>query len=469
MSYLFMGIIALLVVIIPFSLSNRHGRFRFSNPLFILSISLLIGTGLKTIGLLWSPELSFYNIFNPTLAGPLKGYIFTFIFVCLMCVGYMVSVKRTRRIDDPVYALQYSPLILPDSRVVLILLVTITVYLVTAFFYTRAHSAGVSLAGLFTFEGLKTISRYKVDYIEDNFNFGATYGHIRIFFTLIIFSLLVLFTQLYVRRKSAILLGSIAILIILNFMVAIMLGKRTDLVMTILLLVLIHFCYRPQIKAKLLVYGFIALSAILVIFGVMTQARINKGLDDVITLNILDPIINQVIFSTYFFDINIISLVIENIKEDEYLYGKSYMDWTTSVIPRVFWPDKPGTSLGQYVSNVVMDRPPDLGGWVATITGEAYMNFGWFGVFIGGAFGMFFRKVEELLTSVKVLAYFGGPWFYTFFLYQWCWHLPQTSFSIFFGGFLYNTILAAFVVFGLRWIALNPNKTVYHTEQPYVI
>ena len=116
-----------------------------------------------------------------------------------------------------------------------------------------------------------------------------------------------------------------------------------------------------------------------------------------------------------------------------------------------------------------MDRPAGIGGWVATITGEAYMNFGWFGVLIGGAFGMFFRKVEELLTSAKTLAYFGGPWFYAFCLYQWCWHLPQTSFSIFFGGFLYSAILAGFVLLGLRWIAYKPKRTVYRTEQPYVI
>ena len=469
MSNLFMGIIALLVVIIPFSLSNRHGRFRFSNPLFILSMSLLIGTGLKTVGLFWAPELSFYNVYNPTLANPLKGYIFTFIFVCLMCLGYLVSVKRTRRIDDPVYALQYSPLILPDFRVVMVLIASVSVFLVTAFFYTRAHSSGVSLPGLFTFEGLKTISRYKVDYIEGNTEFGNTYGHIRIFFVSLIFSLLILFTQLYVRRKSAILLGSIAILIVLNFMVAIMLGKRTDLVMIILLLVLIHFCYRPQVRAKLFVYGFITLAAILVIFGVMTQARVNQGVDDVITLNIIDPIINQVIFSTYFFDINIISLVIENIKEDEFLYGKSYTDWATSFVPRILWPDKPPTSYGQYVTKVIMDRPGGLGGWVATITGEAYMNFAWFGVFIGGAFGMLFRKIEEFFTSTKALAYFGGPWFYIYFLYQWCWHLPQTSFATFFAGFLYSTILAAFVLFGFRWIAARPQVIDYRAVQPQLI
>ena len=232
--------------------------------MFVLSISLLIGTGVKTIGLFWAPELSFYNVNNPTLAGPLRGYIFTFLFVCLMCVGYMVSVRRTRQIDNPVYALQNAPLILPDSRVALVLLTSVGVFLVTAFFYTRAHSSGVSLAGLFTFDGLKTISRYKVDYIEGNTDFGATYGHIRIFFTLIIFSLLILFTQLYVRRKSVVLIGSIAIIIILNFIVAIMLGKRTDLVMTILLLVLIHFCYRPQVKVKLIGYGVVALSLSLI-------------------------------------------------------------------------------------------------------------------------------------------------------------------------------------------------------------
>ena len=264
-------------------------------------------------------------------------------------------------------------------------------------------------------------------------------------------------------------LGSIAVLIGLNFMIAIMLGKRTDLVLTILMLVLIHFCYRPQVKAKLIGYGVVTLSAILVVFGLMTQARVNESVDDIITLSVIEPILNQVVFSTYFFDINIISLVIENIKDDEFLYGKSYVDWTTSVIPRILWPDKPATSLGQYVSQVVMDRPAGIGGWVATITGEAYMNFGWFGVLIGGAFGMFFRKVEELLTSAKTLAYFGGPWFYAFFLYQWCWHLPQTSFSIFFGGFLYSAILAGFVLLGLRWIAYKPKRTVYRTEQPYVI
>lgn len=78
-----------------------------------------------------------------------------------------------------------------------------------------------------------------------------------------------------------------------------------------------------------------------------------------------------------------------------HLHGETY--WITGplLIPRVFWPDKPRTHMGQVIMNVHLGRQSEEDTFQTYISwgavAEAWVNFGWLGVaLIGAAVGAAF-------------------------------------------------------------------------------
>lgn len=69
-----------------------------------------------------------------------------------------------------------------------------------------------------------------------------------------------------------------------------------------------------------------------------------------------------------------------------YRYGMTYVEAIYSLIPRVFWPDKPNFSIGYYVTEEVYKLEPGkgTGGQTPSVMGELFINFGWVGILLGG-------------------------------------------------------------------------------------
>ncbi len=68
-------------------------------------------------------------------------------------------------------------------------------------------------------------------------------------------------------------------------------------------------------------------------------------------------------------------------RKGEFLYGSSLLPILTLPVPRALWPEKPG--IGDHVIAIATaDRPYDVQGRIITYIGEAYMNFGIYGVIL---------------------------------------------------------------------------------------
>src|SRR5947207_4636854 len=62
-----------------------------------------------------------------------------------------------------------------------------------------------------------------------------------------------------------------------------------------------------------------------------------------------------------------------------FYYGATYLPLLTMPIPKQWWPEKPG--LADYLGDISTPwRPMKEMGMVVTFWGEAYANFGYFGV-----------------------------------------------------------------------------------------
>jgi hypothetical protein len=93
----------------------------------------------------------------------------------------------------------------------------------------------------------------------------------------------------------------------------------------------------------------------------------------------------------------------------EFQYGRTYLAVLVSPIPRVAWPEKPPISLGPVVRGEIWRKWVGFGGYPPGVTGEAFMNFGWFGVFtvpffIGVAIRVWFNTMQPYLLQSRSAA-----------------------------------------------------------------
>ena len=82
-----------------------------------------------------------------------------------------------------------------------------------------------------------------------------------------------------------------------------------------------------------------------------------------------------------------------------YFYGSTVLPLLYTPIPRPWWPDKPALNEYQYLLSTA-DRPMAQNGQIATLGGEGYANFGWFGLLLypalmAFAYGKLCAKVQD--------------------------------------------------------------------------
>ena len=192
--------------------------------------------------------------------------------------------------------------------------------------------------------------------------------------------------------------------------VAIVKGTRRDLLDAALITLAVFSLASTKIMKKAVITGILATPVILVVFSFMSNLRdkdVSLVQDDLISLESLQPIVT----STYFLDINLPTLIQAYVRDDQMLNGESYVSWTFAWIPRAFWADKPAIDPGIYIKQEVFGIK-NPGGFNATAAGEAFLNFGWFGVVVGFMLGLGLRKIEEFLLSDSMLSRNIGALYY---------------------------------------------------------
>jgi oligosaccharide repeat unit polymerase len=107
-------------------------------------------------------------------------------------------------------------------------------------------------------------------------------------------------------------------------------------------------------------------------------------------------------YMTNFMQLQILTLLVDQIPSSmPYQSGASFLSFFTIVVPHALWPDKPLPSPGILAVHFWPQMWYDHGTTMPPgIIGELYMNFAWWGVFLGmvvfgGIYGVGRRRVEE--------------------------------------------------------------------------
>jgi len=143
-----------------------------------------------------------------------------------------------------------------------------------------------------------------------------------------------------------------------------------------------------------------------------------------------------------------------------YQYGKTYSFFAVSFIPRILWPDKPmaGSANGFYavtygVSTEEGSRTTTFG---VSILGEAFINFGWFGV-------IFVMLLQGIIIGALYHSFGSqdaGPGGQAVFLAFFVYFLNGigSSAEIMFGGIIQNLICGYLI---LLWAREKPVRFVF--------
>jgi hypothetical protein len=144
-------------------------------------------------------------------------------------------------------------------------------------------------------------------------------------------------------------------------------------------------------------------------------------------------------------------------------YGKTYSFFLVSFVPRLLWPDKPlaGSANGFYAVTygVNTEEGAKTTTFGVSILGEAFMNFGWIGVFLIMLLQGIFIGTMQHSFGGKDSGPGGQAVFLCFFVYFL--NGIGSSTEIMFGGILQNLILGYLL---LLWARQKPS--ISHAAAP---
>lgn len=381
-------VIALACTVLPWVVAQRVGSLPYISPLHIVSILVFFGTTLKVVIFLIRPELGFFADFVSDRTAYIDGLVFVFLFVLFLCCGYALAGIRQRRPalvlgPDLVARLRFRLLLLPLALGV--------IFAITSLMLAQRGLTGFTVDTLIT---MNTAKHFDVN--ADGI--GNTGSLFRTFYAVpnVIFIVAVV-TAVVTRRKSdriaAVLIG-LALLAI-----ALLSGNRFDLLRLGGYAMIAAVLAGWRIRLRSAVNLVLALGIIVSAAAAMSTFRQGDTLATA-QRNPFEELASQVVESTYFMDVNITTILIARMTEDQYLRGSSYMTWTFGWIPRALWPDKPAVDSGIYVKREILGYGANSPGGVnITGPGEAYLNFGWYGVLVGLVLGAAMRRLELFLVN----------------------------------------------------------------------
>lgn len=440
-----MGLIVLVLacvcVALPLLLAQRYGMVRLVSPLHFVAYFAFFGIFVKAV---YSEVLGgplFLDRYGVTDAAVLSGTVFATLFVAMICLGYVLAISgrrpRTALAQDAVVAaLRLTrPWLLAAAAVGVFLLVT------SLFLAARGFGGLAAAFSLDTFDALNTARIARIEGVE---GYGRSFAGLKALYIVPTLALVVFLTRHAVtgRASDRLLVGlSLALCIV----AALLQGGRFALVDLAVAYVFVFAVLGRRLGWGLMLKGSAGLAGLLALFVAMTTMRATKGAPSGSDLDVLAAL-DQLVSSTYFLDLNMPVLILSLSDPADRLLGSSYVSWLYGWVPRSIWLDKPPVTLGPYVKQVVLGQRGTLGGINPTGPGEAILNFGWLGVFVGAALGVAYRRIEEFLLAQRRLVN-GGLWFYPLLFYPFIQSTLQSSFSA-----AVVTLAAQFVVV---WLLLR--------------
>ena len=411
----FVGVCALATATLPLIL--RKGLDLFE-PINFVILAVLIGVTLKCVYVVGSDNtwVTSYVLVNHDPEFLLKAGAIIVYALTFLSIGYALRIPGLR--------LNWLPLFKHDgwkfSRIVIIGVFSIV--LAGASFFMFVSSMSIKI------ETLGDISSKHFYFVE-----GATshqysaLGYYRwgtVLIEIFYYIYLTWFLSSHQRKLSiagvgAIVLGLMAIIFpILN-------SSRSGVVVVLLVSMIIFYYLKGDFKLKQA--G--SLAVIIVLFlMVMTGLRQGaENVDEIGEFVRISPIIDNTIGSRHFLDIAKTAHIIDSVHKNlELEYGKTFLTWIVSPIPRVLWPSKPTLGSGPLIGSSVFNL--QRAGVPPGIIAELYMNFGILGIGPGMFMvGILLRIIY--MTFRPVLSQKNGIIFYAVLIIPWSYGLLSNDFS----------------------------------------
>lgn len=397
---------------IPFWIGQRHGMLRLVSPMHLLSYFTAFGFLLKVAVYGARPELAFYARFIDTHGAVQLGAIYLSGFILLMCLGYRCAVRPF----DPAAATT-------EARLIAAGLVRQGWLFAAAF-----GVAALTFALLLQARGISPLSADVLTAFNQdkqiNVNpdgVGASLAGIRALFTVPKFAFVLILAHGIVQQARWLLVQA-ALLASLLVAIALISGDRFELVELLVFGSATYLMLGGRVGLRTLAVMMASAAGVLFLSAYMTTLR---GTDV--------GLLQQIVGSTYFLDINAAVMVTDQVTPESYLLGESYGWWTFGWVPRAIWIDKPAIDLGVFLKREVMQVATG-GAFNVTGPGEAFLNFGWAGVLVGFVLGWTYRRCEVWVLSVRPGLRFAAFYLYPLLLYPFVQASLQSSFSAFIVG-----------------------------------
>lgn len=450
---LFLALTAALCIVMPLAVSFWLSSVPLANPIFFLSFYLLLGIGLKTIGLVFFYEKSLFYVAGGEREKLIDTYIFFLIFVASILAGYIFMSRRPAtpcRRTNLRNAVSETTIHVSDKQALLLTASGVLVALIVSASFLSARNFNLDLSEVFSVETVYALNVSKMDRSE-NSQVAVSNAAITIFFFLVFVVYSILINSLMQQRASRILLACVLIIAITIAISCLIRGKRGDLLIIPAYYWIAINIHSGRVTGRTIRRIAFAFVAVAVIFSSMTALRGAKGgIADASIGKGLSSGVEQMVLSTYFFEPNVVALIMERVESENLLLGSSYLSWTFGLVPRAVWPEKPAVSIGPHVREVIFGPSNTIGGMTPNIAGEAYLNFGWAGIFVGLVFGMAMRLLESNLLKYKFQRKTGGAWIFVILAYDIPSSLLNSSFSGYITALIVKVVLIFFVVLFLR-------------------
>lgn len=425
-------------VILPLWLGQRYGLIAFASPMHLLAAFALLGFAAKVLAYAYVPDLAFYPRFVDRPGAFLRGALYLTGFVLFVCLGYRLAVRPA---DPPKPASAVQKMAARPAR--------------QGWLFAGAFGvAGLTLVLILRARGIDTLSTEVLGQVNrdkqigvNSDGVGATLAGIKTLFIVPKLAFVVMLARALVLRSiaQAALCAALGALLVA---VALVSGDRFELFEMLIYALAIWAIFGGRLGARQWLVAALALWVALLATSHMTALR---GQDT--------GLWRQVIGSTYFLDINVSVLVTDKVQPAQMLWGESYGWWSFGWVPRAIWPEKPAIDLGVYLKQEVLGQRTG-GAFNVTGPGEAFINFGWWGIGVGGALGWLYRRGEVFLLASRHATGQGGVYYYPLLLCPFVQATLQSSFSAFVvSAVVQGVIIAAVIALCLTRIRSGPEQT----------
>lgn len=451
-------LIAFFTFLIPLLVGNKLGVVRYFSPLHITAYLIFFGVLLKTVWFYFFDGILFFEHYLRDDRYAYQGYLYILGFVVLVCVGYALVSPRKLQLSS---IEERRQAVLEIRYVKGLVIAAFGIAAIVIEYLLSARGLG-GLDTAFSIEAIDGLNSTKIQRIEGQDEFGASDSAIKTILVIPTLALLVLLLKQQVSGKLAL---PLAALLLLEFYIVLTQGSRFALVITLMTILLATILMGRRFTPRQLGLAVVAGVVAMALFVAMTTFRMGRGPSAETEFEIR-PAIEQVVGSTYFLDVNSPILIIALSDERDRFWGASYTFWTYAWIPRAFWPEKPVVTLGPYVKREILGIEGSIGGVNPTGPGEAFINFGWFGLLVGLFVGALYRGLEIFTLSAKGVRKRAGLWLYPIVVVPFIVATLQSSFS---GALVSAAVKAGLVFATIFLLTRKPHKKRrrYSREERY--